>query len=398
MSLPCTAYLYSALMLQHYDYIITGAGCAGLSLLRRMMIHPFFSSKKILLIDKEQKNNNDRTWCFWEKQPGLFEEIVYHRWQQIDFYSDEFSARYDLVPYQYKMIRGIDLYTTVLNKAKRHSNIHILQAELRDIISNENYTVAKTNDKEFFADHIFNSIIFNDWKQEALQQKNIHVLLQHFKGWLIETDKNVFDERIANFMDFRMSQDKGTAFVYVLPITENKALVEYTLFSENILEQHEYDAALENYIHETLNVKKYTIAHVEFGIIPMTNHHFSKGEGRIINIGTAGGQTKGSSGYTFQFIQKHSDKIIDGLVQGKDPLHIQSFFEKRFHFYDSILLNVLQNKKLKGAKIFAQLFKKNSAQTILKFLDNETTFKEELKIMNSVSLSAFLPAMLKEMF
>src|SRR5687767_10156799 len=105
-------------MQQHYDYIITGAGCAGLSLLRRMMQHSFFINKKILLIDKEQKTGNDRTWCFWEQQPGFFEDIVYHRWEQADFYSDHFSARYDLTPYTYKMIRGSDLYTKVLNEAR----------------------------------------------------------------------------------------------------------------------------------------------------------------------------------------------------------------------------------------------------------------------------------------
>ena len=56
-------------------------------------------------------------------------------------------------------------------------------------------------------------------------------------------------------MDFRVEQNKGTSFVYVLPITKNKALIEYTLFSENILQQHEYDASLENYIHSYLNIK-----------------------------------------------------------------------------------------------------------------------------------------------
>jgi len=363
-----------------------------------MMAHPFFRNKKILVIDKEQKDNNDRTWCFWEQQPGMFEEIVYHRWQQIDFYSHHFSARYDLAPYQYKMIRSIDLYASVLNKASRFSNISLLQEDVQSVTNNENYVTVKTNNKELLADYVFNSIIFNNWKQEALQQKNIYVLLQHFKGWMIETNKNVFDEHRATFMDFRVSQDKGTAFVYVLPVTKNKALVEYTLFSKNILEQHEYDAALENYIHSALSIKKYTITHAEFGVIPMTNYDFQKGLGRQINIGTAGGQTKASSGYTFRFIQKHSESIINALVHGKDPLHMQSIFGKRFHLYDGILLNVIQNKKIDGDKIFAQLFKKNSPQTILKFLDNETNFREELKIMNSVSLSAFLPATIRQIF
>ncbi len=381
-----------------YDYIITGAGCAGLSLLRSMMRHPFFSNKQILLIDKERKNTNDRTWCFWEQQPGLFEDIVYHRWQQIDFYSNSFSARFDLEPYTYKMIHGIDLYTTVLREAEQHSNIKILYEDVESVFNVDGYTVVKTKENKFTAAWVFNSIIFNDWKQDALQQKNVYVLLQHFKGWIIETNENNFDERIATFMDFRVEQNKGTAFCYVLPVTKNKALVEYTLFSENISEQPEYDQALKDYISIFLGIKKYNITHEEYGVIPMTNYKFSKGEKRIINIGTAGGQTKASSGYTFQFIQKHAAKIIDAIVQDKNPLFAQSIYEKRFHLYDSILLNVLKHKKMNGDRLFAQLFKKNIPQAILKFLDNETGFKEELRIMNSVSLTTFLPAALREIF
>ncbi len=382
--------------MQHYDYIITGAGCAGLSLLKRMMMHKYFCNKKILLIDKDKKNNNDRTWCFWEKQQGVFEDIVYHRWQQIDFYTDDFSARFDLQPYQYKMIRGIDLYSTVLNEAKQHTNIDIIYNEVYTVFSNESYAVVKTANNEFHATYIFNSIIFNDWKQQALLQNNIHILLQHFKGLMIETNEDVFDERIATFMDFRVDQSNGTTFVYVLPVAGNKALVEYTLFSEKTLQQDDYDKALENYIYSFLNIKKYIKTHTEFGVIPMTNYNFSEGRERIVNIGTAGNQTKASSGYTFQFIQKHSAKIIDALLENKNPLIEKNAFDKRFHYYDSILLNVLVNKKINGDKLFAQLFKNNLPQTILKFLDNETTLTEELKIMNSVSLTTFLPAAIKE--
>ncbi len=384
--------------MQRYDYIITGAGCAGLSLLRRMMQHQFFSNKKILLIDKDQKNNNDKTWCFWEQEAGLFEDIVHHNWQQIDFYSTDFSARFDLLPYQYKMIRGIDLYEIVLNETKQHGNIEIIYDDVHSVFSNESYAVVKTTGNAFHADYIFNSILFEDWKQKALLQKNVYVLLQHFKGWLIETSENVFDERIATFMDFRVDQSNGTTFVYVLPVASNKALVEYTLFSEQLLKQDEYNKALENYIGSYLKIDKYTKTHTEFGIIPMTNYKFSKGEGRIINIGTAGGYTKASSGYTFQFIQKHTAKIIGALVKNKNPLIKENAFDKRFHYYDSILLNVLMNKKMNGDKLFAQLFKKNKPQAVLKFLDNETTVIEELKIMNSVPLNSFLPAAIKEMF
>jgi len=350
------------------------------------------------LIDKAQKHVNDRTWCYWEMRPGWFEEIVHHRWKQIDIYSNEFSARYDLLPYEYKMIRGIDLYNYVLNKAVQNKNITIVYEEVQSIHSNETTATVTTNNNEYLADYVFNSILLNNWQQQALQQKKIFVLSQHFKGWLIETKKDIFNDQVATFMDFRVDQIKGTAFVYALPVSKKQALVEYTLFSENILEQEEYDAALDAYIHKYLAIKKFTVQHSEWGIIPMTNYNFPKGENRIINIGTAGGQTKGSSGYTFQFIQKHAEKIVDALIHEKDPLNVQTIFEKRFRTYDGILLNVLKNKKMSGDKLFTQLFQKNAPQSVLKFLDNETNIKEELKIMNSVSLTAFLPAALKQIF
>ena len=86
---------------------------------------------------KHKKILNDRTWCFWEQQQGIFEEIVYHRWQQIDFYSNDFSARFDLLPYEYKMIRSIDLYTSVLNEAKHHPNIDIVYEDILSVENNQ---------------------------------------------------------------------------------------------------------------------------------------------------------------------------------------------------------------------------------------------------------------------
>jgi len=42
-----------------YDYIIAGGGCAGLSLVMRMLKEPQLSTKKILIIDKDSKQLND---------------------------------------------------------------------------------------------------------------------------------------------------------------------------------------------------------------------------------------------------------------------------------------------------------------------------------------------------
>jgi lycopene beta-cyclase len=373
-----------------YDYVFCGAGCASLSLLIRMIQSGKFNDKKILLIDKEAKNKNDRTWCFWETEPGFFEEIVYQKWDTISFLSDSFSKTMDISPYQYKMIRGIDFYNYCFDEINRQNNIEVVNGEMKSIVVHKEGTTIVLNGERHHLDYatIFNSI----QKEPGTGELR---LLQHFKGWVIETDKNAFNTGVASMMDFRVHQDHGTTFAYVLPFSETRALVEYTLFTRSILEQEQYEVELKNYIANLLGLDKYTISEKEFGIIPMTNESFQFEQNGIYNIGTAGGQTKASSGYTFQFIQKQSQQIVECLLAGKELSTIEAT-PKRYRFYDETLLHILYHNTLPGKEIFSRLFQKNKPQQVLKFLDNETTLVEELKVISTLPTWPFLKAALKQ--
>ena len=127
----------------------------------------------------------------------------------------------------------------------------------------------------------------------------------------------------------------------------------------------------------------------------MTNYSFASTKGNIINIGTAGGQTKASSGYTFSFIQKHSKVITKGLSESGDPTTYLNK-TKRFGFYDSILLHILYHQKLKGKEIFERLFDKNKAALVFKFLDNDTSLVEELTIIKALPTLAFMKAAMNQ--
>lgn len=137
---------------------------------------------------------------------------------------------------------------------------------------------------------------------------------------MIETEQPVFDPGKASLMDFRVHQQEGTTFAYVLPFDAHKALVEYTLFTPQLLASEQYDQELKNYIRDFLKITQYTVKEEEFGIIPMTDEKFPIQQNGVIHIGTAGGQTKASSGYTFQFIQKQSDRILELLLKGNHCL------------------------------------------------------------------------------
>ena len=379
---------------KNYDYIFLGAGCASLSIIMRMISSKKFTEKSILIVDREPKTKNDRTWCFWENENGFFEDIVYCKWNELLFNTTgENSLSLDIGSYQYKMIRGIDFYEKCFSVIKVQKNIDIEYGEIFFEETKNKGSFIKINNRPALVDD--NTIIFNSVFLPPIQKKEKFYLLQHFKGWVIETPDNFFNEKQATLMDFRVSQSKGTTFVYVLPLSPKKALVEFTLFSETLLAAGEYNLALANYLREFLNIDTYKIMEEEFGIIPMTNANFPLYKQGMYFIGTAGGQTKASTGYTFKFIQKQSDKIVDELIYAGIPPKTTSI-RKRFFFYDSTLLHILSKKLLEGKIIFSDLFKKNRAETIFKFLDNETTFKEEIKLLNTMPKKIFLKAGFQE--
>lgn len=380
---------------EKYDYIIAGSGCAGLSLLYRILKNPNLKSKKILVIDKEQKNTNDRTWCFWENKAGLFESIVMHHWKILEFKTEKFTRQFQLENYSYKMIQGIDFYNFVLSFAKDFENVTFKYDTITEINTENDVAILNTEFKNYTAKYIFNSTsLFNP----KITTKNS--LLQHFTGWVIKTDQPKFDSKIGTLMDFSLDQKHGATFMYVLPTSSTEALVEYTLFSPEVLAKEEYELALHQYIKEDLNVENYSVEHKEFGVIPMSLAKFDrqpKADSKIINIGTAGGFTKASSGYTFQFIQKNTELIVENLSQNSDPNLKLTFHDKKYAWYDRTLLEVLLSGEQNGKDIFALMFKNLSPDMIFRFLGNESSLLEDIKIMSALPIKPFLVGGLKQL-
>jgi lycopene beta-cyclase len=344
-----------------------------------------FSGSRILLLDREPKVKNDRTWCFWEDKPGYFEEIVHRRWSRLQFKNYNFKIDLDIAPYEYKMIRGIDFYRYCFGKMAA-LQITTQYGEIQTQGSNIFFNGDKLETS--------GALIFNSVCQLETTRGSIN-LLQHFKGWVIQTTEDVFDASKATLMDFSVSQQHGTTFVYTLPLSSDTALVEYTLFTEKLLPPEEYVASLKEYISNTLLITGYAIKEEEFGVIPMTNKKFEFNKDGMYHIGTAGGQTKASTGYTFRFIQKQSDEILRQLLQNNRQLH--SSTAARFRFYDNTFLKILQRRVPAGNQVFETLFRKNKASQVFKFLDNETTVGEELKIISTLPTWPFLKAGLSQL-
>lgn len=188
--------------------------------------------------------------------------------------------------------------------------------------------------------------------------------------------------------------------MYVLPTSSTEALIEYTLFSPVVLEAKAYEKALKNYISDVLKIDSYEIIHQEYGVIPMSLAKFEREIGplqNVIQIGTAGGFTKASSGYTFQFIQTHTQKIVAQLRAGKTPMVNASFRDKTFDWYDRTVLEVILSKRMTGKEIFTQIFRESPINKVLAFLGNESTVMEDIQIMRKLPLFPFLISGIKQL-
>lgn len=363
----------------------------------RMAVDPFFQDSSILLVDQSFQRSNDRTWCFWEAGEGFFESIIHHQWSTLRVASNTIDVSAAIDPYSYKMIRGEDFYAYCLNVLQSKPNIKLRAGKIADLGDTPTGAFVVVDGERLEAKYVFNSVLRMSSEQLALVQ-NKHHLLQHFKGWVIQTVEPIFDPTRATFMDFTVSQEHGTTFMYVLPTSTTTALVEYTLFTEALLEDAAYDAALKDYISNRLGINTYTVEHVEFGIIPMTNADFSSKHTRVINLGVAGGQAKPSSGFAFQFIQRRTAAIVAQLVKGEVPDQRLSLQDKKFLLYDSTLLHVLTRKQMAGDAVFSAIFQKNPMQRVLRFLENRSSLIDDLQIMSSVPTQIFMQAAIKEMF
>ncbi len=353
--------------MKEFDYIIIGGGCAGLSLAYELEINNKLKVKTLAIIETRQEYKRDKTWSFWKVFDHNFNDCVIKSWNNFTINTPENSKELTNEKFPYQSIDSGKFYKKINSKLYKNSNISFFK-DLKEINSK-------------------NSIIFNSIFEKELDKSE---LWQHFQGIEIETPKNVFDDGIINLMDFNCDQRNDVHFFYTLPFTKNKALVETTWLSD--LEDEslkDYDLQLENYIKNNLGIKNYKINFTEKGAIPLF-YPLLKNDNKIINIGSAGGMTRLSTGYTFLNIQEHSKYIVNNI----DKINKVKIFNlgKKYQFLDKVFLRVLEKHPEKMPKIFFEMFE-TSSNTIIKFLSNKSNFIEDINIINKMPKLIFLKAL-----
>lgn len=370
------------------DILICGAGLAGLSLLYRAMQSGIWARESIVVVDRSGKQENDKTWSFWKKETSPFEGQIHHRWQNLFFFAhDGRKIPLQTGGYTYNSIRSIDFYQHVTAYLQSFSNISFVQEEIISISTTANECQLVTPSYTYQSTYLFNSI----YQQPVLHAEDQY-FLQHFKGWKIKTASPIPALTDAYLMDFRTGQEQGTTFFYTLPMAADELFIEYTLFSKHLLPAAQYDAEIKRYLKEVLHIHTYQVLEEEFGAIPMTDHVFERFEGNIVHIGSIGGDTRASTGYTFSNVQKTIGKILQHYQFTQTPFFTEENIGLKNQLYDSTLLNVLAAGQYPGHQLFTHLFSRSRAALIFAFLDAETSILQDIGIMKSLRIMPFLRA------
>jgi lycopene beta-cyclase len=371
-----------------YDVVIAGGGAAGLSLAYRLA--QALPNLSLLVIDEQVKRENDHTWCYWSRTDSYLTPIVYRTWDRLRVTSDASDQIMDLSPYRYRLVRAADFYRFMRAELGGKDNIDFLLGTIERIADGKDSAEVTVNALTYSGRWVFDSR-YRSSEYRPLT-RHYHYLFQHFLGWEVETTEPVFDPDIVQWFDFRTPQLGDMRFFYLLPYSERRALVEYTVFSTELLPLATYRNALRSYIGGTLGTADYHILEEEEDLIPMTDHPARRRSGHhLMNIGTRGGRVKPSSGYAFRRIQKDAVAIVRSLKQHDHPFDVPAS-PARYTLFDAILLHILERHGHLGKSIFVQLFQRNPITRILRFLDEEGDWRENLKVMASVPAWPFIRA------
>ena len=350
--------------MREFDYVIIGGGCAGLSLAYELEIHEKFKDKTLAIIEPRNDYVRDKTWSFWKVAAHNFEDCIKHSWSNFSVNIPDQTKYVECGHLPYQSIDSGLFYKKIINTLKKNTNISFFK-NINEISTENSF--------------IFNSV------SDVSDSKND--LWQHFSGVEIETNRDLFDDQIFNLMDFDCEQRDSVHFFYTLPFSKKNALIETTWISDlNHPSIQDYSIQLEDYIKNKLKIKNYEIKFKETGAIPLFHPKNIKKINQM-EIGTAGGMTRLSTGYTFMNIQNQSKYIRENI---ENIQKVKNFtVNSKYKFLDNIFLKVLKKNSDKMPEIFFKMFN-CSPSTVINFLSNKSNIYEDFSVILKMPKLVFL--------
>ena len=238
--------------------VVAGAGLSGLMLAWKCLSSN--SQVSVTIIDSKSVIGGDHTWSFniSDVNPSLHKWLnpfIEYTWEKYDVKFNGSSRRLN-IPYCSGNSNSLRACVEPFIKSGRLKLI--LDTKVIKMTRSE---VFICNGKKITGDYIFDARGFTF-------DKSIKLGFQKFYGITIET-KKPHGLKYPIIMDATVPQYDGYRFIYCLPFSQNKILIEDTYYSDgNNFHEGEYNKRINEYI-ETKNWIEHKVIRVEKGILPI---------------------------------------------------------------------------------------------------------------------------------
>ena len=375
-------------MLNTFDLIILGGGCAGLSLAARLA-SASLPGCRTLVVESRTHYTNDRSWCFWVDEQSNGAYTVERQWSRMRLTSGVQTTLVDcgLTPYQ--MLTAENFYGAVLSVISQAQNITLKvgTAVLTTPIKIDGSWRVSTDAG------VFSGRMVVDTRPQQLPERDGALLWQSFYGQEIECDTPVFDATCMDLMNFLPADPICIPFVYVLPMRPTRALVEVTVFGVQPLVPEDLAFKLETAIAQRVGGASFRVLRSEHGILPMGLPARPKNaDCSYVRVGLMAGGARPSTGYAFQRIQRWADACTKSLLAGffpiehtPDPAVLQAM--------DKLFLKVIRANPEQAGALFCALFAKADPSRVIRFLSGEGTWLDYAAVVAALPPWPFIKSM-----
>ena len=372
------------------DLVVLGGGCAGLSLALRLAERPG-ACRRVAVLESREAYRHDRSWCFWRLGPHRFEPLVKRTWSQVSLRSATQAVQVDCAGTPYQLLES-DTFYNHAQRAFAASTVARLQMGVTVLGPPQpvpgGWRIA-TSGGDLTAKHVI------DTRPPGPPKEGSALLWQSFLGEELVCDHAVFDPGRVELMDFADDSPGAVAFTYVLPLANNHALVETTLFDPQPHGPADLARRQQMAVQRLCGAAASYVARTESGILPMglvptgsTHQQMPPGHGHC-RVGLMSGAARPASGYAFQRIQRWADDCSASLRKGCDPVgHSPDPLLTRL--MDRLFLDVLRSHPERGPELFTSLFAQVPTPRIVRFLSDRASVMDRIAVAASLPTGLFL--------
>jgi len=273
-----------------FDYLLIGGGLQNaliaLAVLQRQ------PQARVCLVERGAALGGNHLWCFhgFDLSPAgqaLVAPLVVRRWDGYSVRFPTFERRLD-TPYAAVSSERVAEYV---------SSVFARTPRSRLILGRAASSVEASRVRLSDGETLYAPIVIDARGPEALTGQGI-IGYQKFVGLELELE-TVSDLREPIVMDANVRQDDGFRFVYALPLTPKRVLIEDTYFSDGPVLDRDLLRARALAYAQGLGLSVASIAREETGVLPLPGAAYVARAEMPLRAGYAGGWFHPTTGYSF---------------------------------------------------------------------------------------------------